>query len=304
MLNPNIRIFNDGIRKKHSKASEEYVEVSFAYDDDMVYEWWIPVEYRRTGMSITSENDLHEYLNIVYEQLNPANFEDWIIRQKNFWANKIRADVTKGFYDKLVTFNWRCVTCDLPPNPNFARRIQDLKEFGYTLATDINRYCNRCDANKTHIRLLPIERGGIAGSGYETWSPALRSRIIRVLGSIDVYEYKNNTHSLPDHKFSEIRWGNDTKEANPDDMTDNEIKAKFQLLSNQRNQQKREVCRTCYQTDKRGVIFGIPFFYHGTHEWDKSIPKTGKEAEKGCIGCAWYDISEWRKQLIILIGGE
>lgn len=304
MLNHNIQIFNNGVRKKHSKASEEYVEVSFTYDNDMSFEWWVPVEYRRTGTSITSEEDLYEYLNIVYEQLAYKNFDPWLAKQEEFWANKSRADVTKGFYDKLIDFSWKCVACDLPSNPNWARRIQDLKEFGYTLATDTNRYCNRCNANKTHIQLLPIERGGIAGNGYETWSPALRSRIIRVLNSIDVYEYKSNIHSLPDHKFSEIRWGDNTKEVNPDDMTDSEIKAKFQLLSNQRNQQKREVCRTCYQTDKRGIIYGIPFFYHGTYEWDKSVPKTGKEAEQGCIGCAWYDIAEWRRQLITLIEGE
>ena len=301
MLNHNIKIWNNGARKKHSKASEEYVEVSFTYDGDMSFDWWIPVEYRRTGTSITSDEELHEYLNIVYEQLNPANFDNWAMKQEAFWATKKRADVTKGFYDKLVSFDWKCITCDLPPNPNFARRVQDLKEFGYTIATDTNHYCKHCNTNKTHIQLLPIERGGIAGSGYETWSPALRSRIIRILGSIDVYEYKINSHSLPDHKFSEIRWGSDTKGVNPDDMTDNEIRTKFQLLSNQRNQQKREVCRNCYQTGKRGIIYGIPFFYEGTEEWDKNIPKSGKEAERGCIGCAWYDISEWRKQLIDIL---
>jgi hypothetical protein len=116
-----------------------------------------------------------------------------------------------------------------------------------------------------------------------------------------VYEYRSNAHSLPDHKFSEIRWGSDTKGINPDNMPDGEIKAKFQLLSNQRNQQKREVCRNCYHTGKRGVMYGIPFFYEGTDEWDKNIPKSGKEAERGCVGCAWYDIAEWRKRLIDIL---
>ena len=69
-------------------------------------------------------------------------------------------------------------------------------------------------------------------------------------------------------------------------------------MSNQRNQQKREVCRNCYQTGKRGIIYGIPFFYEGTEEWDQTIPKKGKDAEKGCIGCAWYDIERWRKALL------
>lgn len=32
--------------------------------------------------------------------------------------------------------------------------------------------------------------------------------------------------------------------------------------------------------------------------WDASIPRKGKEAEKGCIGCPWYDIARWREALI------
>ena len=81
-------------------------------------------------------------------------------------------------------------------------------------------------------------------------------------------------------------------------MTDEEIQQKFQLLTNQRNQQKREICRRCYQTGKRGVIFGIPFYYEGNENWNESIPKTGKDAEKGCVGCPWYDIKKWREELI------
>lgn len=103
---------------------------------------------------------------------------------------------------------------------------------------------------------------------------------------------------LPDHKFSEIRWNDETKRETLENLTDREILRDFQLLSNQRNQQKREICRNCYQTGKRGTIYGIPFFYEGTENWDSSIPKNGKSAEKGCIGCAWYDIERWRQELI------
>ena len=79
------------------------------------------------------------------------------------------------------------------------------------------------------------------------------------------------------------------------------IRAKFQLLSNQRNQQKREVCRECFQTGKRGTIYGISFFYEGSQFWDKRFPPKGKDAEAGCIGCAWYDIAKWREELINVI---
>lgn len=295
-LNENIIILDEDIHT-HSKASERYIHVIFKYYD---YDWdlWIPIEYRRTGINIQKEQELFKYLNDIYEQMKKENIESWQKEQDEFWKNKPNANVTKEFFDVLRTGGWKCVNCDLPNNPNWARRIQDLKEFGYTIATDTKRFCNKCNSNKTHLILLPIKRGINTGNGYETWTPALRKRILKLLNYFDVYEYAENHNCLPDHKFSEIRWGDDTKDENPDDMTDEEIMKKFQLLTNQRNQQKREVCRKCYQTGKRGIIFGIPFFYEGNENWDTNIPREGKDAETGCIGCAWYDIEEWREQLI------
>lgn len=304
-LNHNIRIVEPD-RKKHSKASEEYFHVQFTYGSS-TWDGWVPVEYRRTGVSIKSQEELIEYLNRVYDQMKPERLSTWLEKQNEFWTEeKPNAGTTKAFFDSLIQGGWKCVECTLPKNPNWARRIQDLKEFGYTLATDTKRYCPTCHANKTHLILLPIERGGVEGNGYETWSPSLRKKIIRVLGGVDVYEAVANPHCLPDHKFSEIRWDDSTKAENPDDMSDEEIRNKFQLLTNQRNQQKREVCRTCFQTGKRGTIYGIPYFYAGGPDWDASIPPKGKEAEQGCVGCPWYDIAEWRKQLIaaIKLNGE
>ena len=80
-------------------------------------------------------------------------------------------------------------------------------------------------------------------------------------------------------------------------MTDEEIRQKFQLLTNQRNQQKREVCRTCFQTGKRGAIYGINYYYAGTENWSEGCPVSGPDAERGCIGCGWYDMEAWRKAL-------
>ena len=217
-LNKNIKII-DKERKIHSKASEEYLHCQFDYVVKM-WDGWVPVEYRRTGVSIKPDetDKLNKYLNLVYEQMKPEKFPSWMEKQKEFWKEKKRAETTKSFFDSLTKGGWQCVECTLPKNPNWARRIQDLKEFGYTLATDTKRYCPICEANKTHLILLPIERGSAEGNGYETWSPALRKRIIKVLGGIDVYEGTPNAHCLPDHKFSEIRW--DENINNPDSMTD------------------------------------------------------------------------------------
>lgn len=301
MLNPEIKIID---RRGHSKASEEYLNVEYYYPNGQKWIGWVPIVYRRTGLFLSTENEINDYLNDLYPQLNPQKYEKWLDEQKLFWKEKPNAAITKSFFDALCTFKWPCVNCGLPQNPNWARRIQDLKEFGYTIATDTKRFCPKCGENKTHLILLPIKRLSIEGNGYETWSPQLRKRIIKVLGSIDVYEGTYNPNCLPDHKFSEIRWDENTKEENPDDMTDEEIREKFQLLTNQRNQQKREICRNCFQTGKRGMIYGIPYYYQGDENWDSNIPKTGTEAERGCIGCPWYDIQRWRMSLLEKLMGE
>ena len=296
-LNKNIKINEADPVHAHTKASEVYVEAEFDYPDE-TWDGWLPIEYRRTGVSIDYKDKpaLFSYMNKVYDLMNPDHLEKWNEDQDDFWSGK-NAQVTQDIFDSLRDGEWKCVNCELPSNPNFARRIQDLKEFGYTISTNTKMYCPNCGKNTTHLMLLHIPRVELAGNGYETWSPALRKRIIRVLGGIDVYENVQSRNVLPDHKFSEIRWDDDTKSENPDEMTDEEIRSKFQLLTNQRNQQKREVCRTCFHTGKRGTIFGIDYFYKGGPDWDESIPKKGKDAEKGCEGCPWYDIQEWRNRL-------
>lgn len=298
VLNSNIKILSNS-PISNSKASETYVSVAFTYGNK-IWEGFIPIEYRRTGVFIDFDDKetLYSYLNSVYEEMNPINLENWNKAQREFWKTKPRANTTKSFFDVLAEGGWKCGSCEMPRNNNPQRRIQDLKEFGYTIATDLSRYCPHCGKNTSQRILLPIPRSGNEGNGYETWSPALRKRIIQVLNSFDVYEAVSSPHCLPDHKFSEIRWDDDTKTKNPDDMNDDEIRDKFQLLTNQRNQQKREVCRTCFQTGNRGIVYGIPFFYKGGLKWDQNIPPKGKEAEKGCIGCAWYDIAMWRKELL------
>ena len=46
-LNKNIHIVEKE-RKKHSKASEEYIHVQFDYAVD-TWDGWVPVEYRRSS---------------------------------------------------------------------------------------------------------------------------------------------------------------------------------------------------------------------------------------------------------------
>jgi len=42
---------------------------------------------------------------------------------------------------------------------------------------------------------------------------------------------------------------------------------------------------------------GINFFYKGDENWPKGVPRRGIEAEKGCVGCGWYDVAKWKEEL-------
>lgn len=133
-------------------------------------------------------------------------------------------------------------------------------------------------------------------------SPHLQSRIFGIYGYEDVIEQrKRPSHELiVDHRFPMGRW--DTIEAqNPDDMSEKEIKKRFQILkkdsAGNHNLLKSRACEHCLATGKRGYPLGIKFYYAGTEDWPQGCPISGPDAERGCFGCGWYDFDSWRKAL-------
>jgi len=280
--------------EEHTKASERNVLVNLKYGNEKISKL-IPYYYRRTALFIEKENEIKKYLISIYDQLNPKKYKKWEEEQEKFWQTKKNAVVTKPVFDSLKGSKFMCNVCSMPSNTNLQRRVQDIKEFGYTLSTT-KLNCSNCEKKTTHHQLLYLTRSGDGKNEYETISLKLKNRILKILKNYDVYE--DNFHSkglIPDHKFPEIRWEKETKLEN-NDLSDEEIKEKFQLLTNQRNLQKREVCRKCFQTNSRGTIFGIKHYYDGDEKWN-SKHKVGKIAELGCVGCGWYDIVKWRDSL-------
>ena len=241
---------------------------------------------------MTKEEDIVEYLKGLKPFFTKVAMEEWRDNEIKKWQLS-KATVTRGFFMKLLSFKEET---EFPQSDNPARRIQDIKDSGYTVVS-IPGGANK----KTRRILLPIPLN--KELEYETFSPQFKKRVIRLLKNVNAFEAKcvSSKGLIPDHKFSEVRWDEKTKEDNTMQMTDEEILQKFQLLDNQRNQQKREVCRRCFQEGRRGILYGIPFFYQGNENWPAEIPVKGKEAEKGCLGCAWYDIDRWRNELIKLL---
>ncbi|HYO62871.1 MAG TPA: hypothetical protein VER08_04365 [Pyrinomonadaceae bacterium] len=290
-------------KRHHHKASEVYVDVVFNYPEGGL-NWSIPIEYRRTGTHLKDASDeaVYKYLLDVYEQCRPSKWAEWRAEQEVFWAKRGKADITKSFFDVLEkSFTWHSVASAFPANPNFASRIKQLKDFGYTIATD-NRIDRKTNKRCTHLLLIPLPKGGI--SGYESWSSKTRDKIMNTLQYYDAYEARFIREGvLPDHKFPEIRWDESTRRESLEELTEEEIKRDFQLLNNQRNQQKREACRRCYQTNKRGYPFGIKYYHKGTEDWPADVPPKGKSAEAGCVGCGWYDLEAWRQAVIKALSG-
>ena len=292
----------------NSKASEYYIRTKFVQDDGFTYTTIVPYEYRRTGLKLRTEKDIAEYLVSVKKYFTKEWMNSWIAKEKQECLADIESKKQKNADKKargkketeIVTpyFLLALLTLEetsgdkLPVNRNPQRRLQDLKDGGYTIP--IVQY----GREKTTSTLLPFPK--YKEMGYEKgFTKQFKARVIRLLKCRNAFEARVTSAKslIPDHKFSEVRWDDKTKAENSMDMSDAEVVQKFQLLDNQRNQQKREVCRKCFQEGKRGTIYGIKYFYKGNENWDPNIPIKGKAAEKGCIGCPWYDIELWRKML-------
>jgi hypothetical protein len=96
------------------------------------------------------------------------------------------------------------------------------------------------------------------------------------------------------------RWG-ETEDSYSKTISEEQIEQKFQLLKDDgkgnHNLLKSRACEKCKNTGKRGTPMGIGFWYKGGPDWPDEVPETGREAEKGCVGCGWYNFEEWRTEL-------
>lgn len=287
---------------ENNKSSEKYIKTKFVQSNGFSWETYVPYYSRWSALFIEKEEDMAAYLMSLKQYFTEEKMKQWREKEWGKWESN-RGNVTKYVFKVLLSFKGEYMF-PLPGDKfsdNPAKRIQEIKNAGYTLSSVM---VNIDGSKKTKRYLLPIPLNNELG--YETFTPQFKKRVIRLLREINAYEAKPTSVSslIPDHKFSEIRWDDETKAENPMDMTDDEIIEKFQLLDNQRNQQKREVCRRCFQEGIRGSIFGINFFYEGTEVWDRNIPAVGKVAEAGCKGCPWYDIETWRNELNKKIKGR
>lgn len=127
----------------------------------------------------------------------------------------------------------------------------------------------------------------------------LTLRILALFGYKDAVDQSKRgaTDLTIDHKFPMIRWPKNYGDADREDMSEEDIRARFQLLKKSNgtashNHLKSRACENCLKTGKRGTPFGIRYFYVGDGEW-----RADQNDESGCNGCGWYDFDKWRKSL-------
>lgn len=278
------------------KTHDVFIEVTFLYDTCVWY-GAVPKYLEKQGVDF-SDQELIAIINEWHLQLHPMHRGNWIKLSDQRWEDRTTA--TYKVLQALYSGEWQCRKCGPVPqvNPQSAARLRDLKKRGYVLCSK-RKLCADCGSKQMHDILVMVDASVSASASArrelrKTISQPMVDRIKTLLENIEVcFGVKRNSWELViDHKFPSQRWSN-PESGNSSSMSDSEIRAKFQLLSNQTNMMKSRICDNCVDTGVRGSFFGVTWFYSGSAQW------TGisKDDENGCLGCPWYDLVEWKSKL-------
>jgi len=194
-------------------------------------------------------------------------------------------------FTTLADCEWHCGKHELPGTQP-AKAIQIIRQHGFDIENK-TIHCNVCNDRTVHRRLKSVEPN--APSFVRLQLPStLRKRILKYYKNIEAITMRELVPNQleVDHRFPQVRWSSD--EQCVADMTDEEMKSKFQLLTRQHNLWKSRYCEHCVKTGERGTFIGIDYFYSGGHQWDDNIDPHDK---KGCYGCFWYNPTKWRDTL-------
>ena len=145
------------------------------------------------------------------------------------------------------------------------------------------KYCPICKQTTTHYTLLKIEPTSTVHSRYNINSKT-RERILKIFENKDAFTGASIS-SKPEiaHKTPWTRLEHDIDASN---LSDEEIKQHFQLLTRDHNLLKDRRCDYCKKHNIRPPFLEIPFWYEGDSQYTGS-----------CEGCGWYDGKKWREEL-------
>ena len=280
------------------KTTDYYLDVSFKYDT-LTWNGSLPIKsiYNGVDIPLTIE-DVGDWVKKCYVVLDPNHSEAWNERQRNYWRELNSAESQKVFNalnGRSSSTQWLCrahgPVSEVNSQP--ASRIRYLKEkYGYFIATK-QKHCPNCDKGTHHDLLVRLDRKKSDAKKRSPISKALENKIKGSLALVDVSFDTTSKKSevIVDHKFPSTRW-TQGESINDINMSDDEIRKKFQLLTDRANLQKEKYCYKCLETEIRGDFYGIKWYYQGDERWQGS----SKADENGCIGCCWYDLELWKEK--------
>lgn len=278
------------------KTNDVFREVEFIYETGS-WNGALPKFLEKQGLDLTEE-EFDAHLEANYRLLAPNNKADWIAKSDLLWDDKSLA--TYKVLEALYSGVWECRVCGPVPqvNPQPAARLSNLKKRGYIICSR-RRICSSCKKKTMHDILIMLPRlDSRFTHGNELRKPMsnhLKRRIKKLLGYREVCfnVRRSEVELLIDHKFPSQRWSKPETD-NPNDMSETDIRKKFQLLSNQTNMWKSRYCDACVKTGYRGDFMGLSWYFEGNQKWAGE----SSDDEKGCFGCPWYDLDKWKEKLI------
>jgi len=196
----------------------------------------------------------------------------------------------------LTDGDWHCGKCELPGTQP-AKPIQIIRQNGYEIENK-KKLCSICKYKTVHRRLVSTAPTN-ASFVRSALTESLKKRVKEAYKNVEAVTQRTYQPAEleVDHRFAQVRWSK-PEDANPPDMSDREIVAKFQLLTRQHNLWKSRYCERCKETGNRGTFIGINYFYEGGPTWPEDL---ADDDERGCHGCFWYNPDMWRQSLNALI---
>ena len=204
-------------------------------------------------------------------------------------------------FETMSDLEWHCSKCELKSGQAKTWQVW-RQERGIQLDTDKNGnfykkiFCPSCQKVTIHRRLRSLDLKEV-NQARANLSSAIAKKVKELLNHEEaVLLRKLSDKELEvDHKFPQIRWGEN--EEDNSNLSDEQLKKKFILLTRSNNLLKSRYCERCFKTGKRGCFPGIKFWFKGTEDWN------GRDEHdaNGCEGCFWNVPYLWRSKLNELI---
>lgn len=189
---------------------------------------------------------------------------------------------------------WVCSSCATDYSDRPAAVFKLLRNKGYKFEETSNgkygkkMFCPICGETKTHYKLLLDDPNFDETINSNIFSQKQYIRVQNILNNVEAYNlWKATSKPQIDKKIPVIR-EQDVEDIST--LSDEEIKNRYQLLTQEHVALKNKACNHCVKYGIRPPFMGKKFYY------------LGDDIYRGtCEGCGWYDGIKWTEELNKLI---